>query len=238
MGVEGVSPRNSGEMNRAGLFYLAALAPVLAVRADYKTPFADPPFKLEAPIVGLEGWEPRGVAAQDENSGTRLVKVRWDENRTAAVFYGASIRNAFSETTSSKVRVTARVALTFPTTAPKLQQLRIIVGGAPFGEIVFEGNPEGGLGFGNGTGRNTRVAVPFAQLAPNTYYTITILVNFDSATYDVSMTGVKRDGSALAYEEKDVPFAEGKPSSALKGVLILSSKNIRAYLQQFLVESL
>jgi len=221
---------------KGALLLLASLLATAVARADFAAPFTAPPFKLDASIIGLEGWEMRMAGSADDGLSARLVAVRWDENRTALLLDGASIKNAFPETTSPKVRVTARLAITFPSIGPKLQQIRFLIGGAPFGEIVFEGSPEGGLGFGNGTGRNTRVAVPVAQLKPNSYYTITILVNFDQSTYDVSITGVNRDGAPLTHEEKNVAF-EGK-SSALKGVTIISSTNVRAYLQQFLVESL
>lgn len=204
-----------------------------ALRADYAIPFAAPPFELGKSIIGTEGWESR-IAGHDQNP--RVVEVRWDDDRPALLLDGASLKNAFPQTTGTRVRVTVQAAFTYPISGPKLQQFRLLIGGSPFGEIVFEGNNDAGIGFGNGSARNTRVAVPFGQLLPNHYYTISILVDYEAATYDVSITGKKRDGSPLAYEEKGVAFEVKKPF--LSGLQILSTGTVRVYLRQLSIESL
>lgn len=206
------------------------------VHADYTTPFTAPPFEMETSIVGREGWEPRNPGPPAPDMTARMVALRWDQYRPALLLEGASIKNGFPATTGSQVRVTVTLALTFPSEGPPLQQVRIIIGNAPFQEIVFEGNANGGLGFGNGSSRGTRVVVPFDQLKPNAFYTMTVLVNYDTSTYDVTVTGENREGKPLRHEEKGIGFTTQTPS--LKGVLILSTKNVRTYLRQLLIESL
>ena len=219
------------------LILLLVLSAASGVRADYNTPFTDPPFRMGASILGREGWESRTSDTPPESDlTTRLVPVRWDKYRPAVLLENASIRNAFPETTGTRVRVTTTLAVTFPSQGPPLQQIRIIVGNAPFQEIVFEGTSNGGLGFGNGTSRGTRVVVPFDRIKPNTFYTMSILVNYETSTYDVTVTGENRDGTPLRHEENGIGFSTKKAS--LSGVMILTTRNVRTYLREFLVESL
>jgi hypothetical protein len=223
-------------MKRAA-FSLAAVFLTASVSfADLTTPFTAPPFKLGSSLIGQEGWEMRLPNMVGDGTAARLVAVRWDDYRTAALLNGASIKNAFPATTGSKVRIIAQVAFTFPSTGPDLAQARILIGGAPFGEIAFKCHRDGGVGFSDGTPKNFKVLVPITDLKGNSYYAITILVDYDSSTYDVSITGEKPDGSPLAFEEKAVPFDTQR--KALQGVSLITSKLARTYLRQLLIESL
>lgn len=223
-------------MTRSVVALAAVLLTASAALADLTTPFTAPPFKLGSTLIGLEGWEMRLPNTLDNGTIARLVNVRWDDYRPAALLDGASIKNAFPATTGSKVRVTAQVAFTFPAAGPDLAQARILIGGAPFGEIAFKCHRDGGLGFSDGTPKNLKVLVPIKDLKGNSYYAVTILVDYDSSTFDVSITGEKPDGSPLAFEEKAVPFEAQK--KAMQGVSLITSKVARTYLRQLLVESL
>jgi hypothetical protein len=222
-------------MKFAAPFLAAALLTASAALADLAAPFTAPPYKLDASIIGLEGWEMRAPNAVDDGSTARLVAVRWDDFRPAVRLEGASIKNSFPPTTGSKVRITAQMAFTYPSTGPDLPQTRIITN-APFGEIVFKYSGDGGLGISDGTRTNFKVLVPLSDLKPNCYYTFSVLVDYDSSTYAVSISGEKADGSPLAFEEKGVSF-ESK-TKVLKGVAIITSRFARAYLRQLLIESL
>jgi len=215
---------------------VAAVLSSSALLADFTTPFASPPYTLDASIIGLEGWESRLKTFSDDGTSARLVAVRWDEYRPALLLYGASIRNDFPSTTSSKVRVTVRIAFTFPTPGPHLLQTRILIQNAPFGEIAFKCHPGGGLGFGDGTPQLKKILAPIEQVRINAYYTLTIDVDYDAATYDVAVTGLKRDGSPLSVEEKGIAF-ETK-GGALKGLDLITASSARTYIQQLRIESL
>ena len=80
------------------------------------------------------------------------------------------------------------------------------------------------------------MAVPLDQLKPNSYYTISILVDYNAFTYDVDITGQKRDGTPLAYQKKGVAFEAKNPY--MQSVFIISSKSVRAYLKELSVVSL
>lgn len=225
-------------MIRRNLFSFVAAAFFAAAtfaHADYAAPFTAPPFKLNEPIIGIEGWEPRlpGPAS----SSARLIAVRWDGGAPAVLLDGASLKNDFPKTTGQKIQVRIQIAITFPDAAPKLQQIRFGFPGSLFREIVFEGSPGAGLGFGNGTGRGTQVLVPFEQLKPNTYYTIVVTIDNASSTCEARITGLGRDGAALDVTAKDLAF-DTKAASALSSVFIISSPAVRAYLKEFSVTSL
>lgn len=225
-------------MKRLAPALASLLLPVSTLFADLTTPFTAPPFVLNASIIGREGWEMRLPGTSDDGTIARLVAVRWDNFRPAACLDGVSIKNDFPATQGSRVRVTLRVAFTFApgSGTPPLAQARFLFGGSPFGEIVFASHSEGGLGFGDGTGRDLKVAVPVKELRSNSFYDITLLVDYDRSAYDVTITGTKADGTPLSYEEKNVGFVS--QTGALKGAQIISAKTVRVYLQDLRVESL
>lgn len=225
-------------MKRLAPALATLLLPVSALLADLTTPFTAPPFVLNATIIGREGWEMRLPGTTDDGTIARLVGVRWDDFRSAACLDGVSIKNVFPATEGSQVRITLRAAFTFAHGSgnPSLVQARFLFGGSPFGEIAFASHSDGGLGFGDGTGRGLKVAVPLKDLQSNAYYTITLLIDYDRSTYDVSITGTKPDGTPLSYEEKTVAFTSN--ASAIQGVQIISAKTARIYLQDLRVESL
>lgn len=212
---------------------VASLVLSCSARADLEGAFTVPPFQLNQSIIGIEGWGPRIAGGEDDGLSALVVAVRWDHDNPAVVLDSANISRAFPPTTGSKVKVTVILALTFPSLS-QLQSFRIGITGAPFKEIVFDG--EVGLGFGDGSGRKTAVAVPLDQLKPNSYYTISILVNYDTLTYDVDITGEKRDGTPLSYQENSVAFETKDPH--LKSLFIISSRYVRAYLKELSIESL
>lgn len=204
--------------------------------ADYTVPLAEPPFKFGETIIGIEGWEHRLVADKENNDSARLEKLYWEDELPVFVFDGASVKNDFPKTTGSQVRITLRVAFTFPEKPLALQQFRLLIGGAPFREIVFQGNEEGGIGFGAGDARTMKVLVPFHELKSQSFYTITILMDYDRASYDISITGTKADESPLTFEQKDIAI-EGAPH-ALQNMAIITAKSIHSYVSQLTIESL
>lgn len=206
-----------------------------SLHADYMVPMADPPFQTEKTIIGIEGWEFRGTGKQNEDSA-RFAKVRWDEGRPAFILYGASIKNDFPKAEGTQVRITLRAAFVFPNANINLQQFRLLIGGAPFPELAFQANKDGGIGIGDGTGRQMDVLVPYSEVKSRSYYTITILVNYDKMAYDLMITGVKADGSPLNFERKNVEFNAAK--HGLQGMSIITAASVRTYISQLSIESL
>lgn len=216
---------------------LSAGMMMAAAYADYTASFEDPPFKIGETILGINGWQPRLANASPDDAAetARLVKVRWDGYKPAAVLSGASIKTEFPKTEGARVQVTVRLAITYADKASPLQQFRLL-SDAPYGELVFSANENGGLGLGNGTGRDMKVLVPFKDLKPNSYYTFKATINYDQMTYDIVITGEKADGTPLNFEEKNVAFESTK--TGINGVAIINSRDVRVYLQQLSVESL
>lgn len=199
----------------------AAILTAAPARADYSTTFAIPPYQLDATVLGIDGWEPRQGDAAAAGPSAMLRAVRWNNYAPAMVLKKASLKNAFPKTTGTKVLVTAKMAITFPQDGGNLQVVRIIISGAPFGEIVFDASKAtGGLGFGDGGGRKTQVLVPFTEMKPNSFYTFAILVDYDHMTYDLNVTGERRDGTPVKVEKKSEPFQSKK--TFMEGLLILS----------------
>lgn len=216
-------------------FWVAGVFCTSSLRADYTVPTADPPFQTGKTIIGIEGWDYRVDANKNEDTA-RLAKVRWDEGRPAFILDGASIKNDFKKTEGSKVRVTLRVGFLFPQANIELQQFRLLIGGAPFPEIAFQANKDGGLGIGDGSGRKMDILVPYSEIKSRSYYTITALVDYDKMAYDVTISGVKADGSPLNFERKDIGFDSTSPG--MEGMIFITASSVRVYVSQISVESL
>lgn len=211
----------------------ASLVLACPAQADLAGAFTVPPFKLNESIVGIEGWELRLPRPEDDGFSARMIAVRWDEGKPALLIDGVSLTKSFPPVTGSKVKVTIILALTFPRVV-KLRPFRISIG-APFREFVLDA--KGGLGFGDGTGQSAaETIVPLDQLKPNSYYTISILVDNDAFTYDLDVTGQKLDGTPLSYQKKGVAF--DSKNSFLKSVYIISSNSVRVYMKELSIESL
>lgn len=224
-----MSPRNL-ILSLAGSLVLASIA-----RGDFSTTFSVPPYQLDATVIGIDGWEPRMPDPASTGLSARVQAIRWNNNVPALVLNQASLKNAFPATTGTKVQVTVKLAAAFPLPGAQLQQLRIIISGAPFGEIVFDPGPEGGFGFGDGGGRKTQVIVPVNQVKPNSFYTFSILVNYDAMTYDLSVTGEKKDGTPFTHEAKAVNFETKK--TTMDSLLILTGRQINAYVGEISLQS-
>jgi hypothetical protein len=227
-------------MNRQNLFriLLSAATVVLTAgaHADYSTTFNVPPYQLDATILGIEGWEPRMPGGTDQGLSARVCPIRWNKSVPALVLRKASIKNAFPKTEGQHVKVTVKVALAFPRPGAQLQQFRLGISGAPFGEIVFDAGPEGGLGFGDGGGRKTKVVLPRDEVKMNSFYTFSILVDYDAMTYDVNVTGIKYDGTPFLHETKGLPIETTRKS--MDSMLILTGAQINAYVGEISIQSL
>ncbi len=222
-------------MKRA-LFLLLPLLPTRTAIADFATPFTAPPYTLGASVLGMEGWASRLKDYAGDGASSRLVAVRWDNFQPALLLDGASIKNDFPATTGARVRVTLRIAFTFPMIELPLAQTRILIQNAPFGEIIFKCHPQAGLGLAMNPKEPIKVLVPFDQMRLNSYYTVTILVDYEQSSYDVTATGLKHDGSPLLFEEKGIHFESN--AKFLKNLALITSQTARTYIQQLLIESL
>lgn len=206
-----------------------------SAHADFSTTFSVPPYKLGETIYGIEGWGPRMPNPEDLGLAARVVAVRWNDHKPALYLRGASIVNSFPKTEGSKVTVTAKLAVSFPEDGGNLHQVRIILNDAPFGEIVFDASrTTGGLGLGDGF-RGTKVLLPHEEVKANSFYTFVVVVDYGQMTYDVKLTGVKRDGTPLALEQKAVPFEAKK--TFLDSILILTATTTIGYLGELSIVS-
>ncbi len=216
----------------AGAFFLVTEA----VRADLAAKFSVPPYQLDASVLGVEGWESRlpGEPSPDQVASVR--EVRWNKYAPALILRRASIKNIFPRTVGSRVQVTVRLAVTFPE-GGQLHQVRIGFGNAPFGEIFFDAGTNGGLGYGGpGDARTGIIALPHDQVKLNSFYTYSILLDYDAMTYDLSLSGTKRDGSPLAYEAKALPFMS--KTNSLDSVFIITGQTVITYLTEISARSL
>lgn len=221
---------------RTASILLGTILLTTAARADFVTHFSSPPYKLNESIIGIDGWEPRGVAVNPSNAGLapRVVALRWDDYKNVLLLRGAQLKNAFSPTTTEHVKVTMRIAITGPDRG-NLHQTRILIGGSPFGEIIYDAGVEGGLGFGSGNARSGKIIVPRSQMKMNSFYTFTINIDYGAKTYDYTVTGESRDGSPFKVEEKGLPVEKG---TFLEGLQILSGTMVSAYISELSIESL
>lgn len=226
-------PQNFPAWALAGAFLLS----VAALRADLAGTFTVPPYQLDSSVLGIEGWTSRLADAPTPDETARVRAVRWNQEVPALILRGASIKNVFPRTIGTRVQVTVRLALAFPLEGGHLHQMRIGFSGAPFGEIFFDAGANGGLGYGGpGDGRTGIIALPHDQVKMNSFYTYSILVDYDARTYDLSLQGQKRDGSPLDYEAKAVPFTAKAPF--LDSLFIITGQTMIVYIAELSAKSL
>ena len=222
---------------RAGTFAGALVLAVGMARADLAGTFTVPPYQLDSSVLGIEGWTSRLADAPTPDETARVRAVRWNQEAPALILRGASIKNVFPRTVGTRVQVTVRLALAFPLEGGHLHQMRIGFSGAPFGEIFFDAAVNGGLGYGGpGDGRTGNIALPHDQVKMNSFYTYSILVDYDTMTYDLSLKGQKRDGSPLDYEAKAVPFTVKTPF--LDSLFIITGQTTITYIAELSAKSL
>ncbi|MCG3150469.1 MAG: hypothetical protein PCFJNLEI_03955 [Verrucomicrobiae bacterium] len=228
-------------MKRKSLFFamlaVAGMGP--AVRADYVTTFSVPPYVLDESVVGIDGWENRFPAKDDKAAyAARVVALRWNDYKPGLMLRGGSLkRTNFGAKVGDKQKVTVQLAVNFAE-GRSGKALRVIFWPATFGEIFFDQGPGGGLGYqGDGTGTKGQgtIVVPKEVIRVNSFYTFTVLLDYSQQTYDITVTGVKKDGAPFRYSAAGVAFEPSKSKAAkIDSLLIVGT----GYLGALSVESL
>lgn len=211
------------------------------LRSDYTPNFAEPPYTSGLTVIGIEGWENR-LPSEGDNSETAIVEnVSLNEDKTVIALENASLKNiSFPPAYGELVTLTFSVAVDFHENVPKGRHLRIWTAGTLLGEIYYEANDEGGFGYrGVGDGRSGGIiCVPFEDIAENSFYTFTIDIDASTQSYSISVTGLKADGSPLAYKAEGVEFlSPGKGTVEIKGIHLLTTSKLRAYFGSLAIET-
>ncbi|MCC7519169.1 MAG: hypothetical protein IT578_08295 [Verrucomicrobiae bacterium] len=211
-------------------------------RGDYIANFRAPPYVLDASVIGVDGWEYRFPSRANRPLApyeARVVALRWDDEKPGLRLQGASLkRTSFGTLSSEKVQISFRLAVNFADAAPRRNKaLRVIFWPETFGEIFFDDSMKGGLGYqGDGLGKPGQgtIVLPRAEIKTRSFYTFTLLLDFGKQTYDVAVTGVKKDGSPFAYKADGVEFSPSKaPVNKIETLLLLGT----GYFDAFSVES-
>ncbi len=212
-------------------FLLAALvlgAWAAPSHADYVTAFSVPPYVLDRSVIGVDGWENRFPPKDDQPSyAARVVALRWNDGKPGLMLRGASLkRSSFEPMSGERQRISFQLAVNFAEGRSR-KLIRIIFNPAVFGEVFFDQGAEGGLGYlgdGGGTSGQGTIVLKRPEVKINSFYTFTFDLDFGKQTYDVSVTGEKKDGSPLAYKANGLAF---QPSSArpmkVESLLILGT---------------
>jgi hypothetical protein len=210
------------------LFFLSLLFSAVASRADYTTHFSSPPYVLDQTILGTDGWNDRLLSVKGDPDSMRVVAVRWNAYKQALMMKGANLKATFEPTKGDKAKIIFDLAFTFPDRG-HLKPFRIGFGGAPCGEFFLDAGPEGGLGFqADGSGRGGVVALKKSELKINSFYTFVVTLDYARLTYDLSITGQKKDDSPFQHKVEGVAF-ESKTKSV--GFLyVIADRAVTAYL--------
>jgi hypothetical protein len=227
-------------MNRLFLFLptLAVGIGALSSRADYVTTFSTSPYVMDESIVGIDGWESRFPPKDDQPSyAARVVALRWNGGKPGLMLRGASLkRMSFEPMSGEKQRVSFQLAVNFAEGRSR-KLIRIIFNPAVFGEVFFDQGAEGGLGYqgdGGGTPGQGTIVLKRSEVKVNSFYTFTFLLDFGKQSYDVSVTGEKKDGSPFAYKADGVAFPASKERPrGMNSLLLLGT----GYLGSLSVES-
>ena len=216
----------------AALLLILCIAPA---RADYATTFSTPPYSVDQSVIGTDGWEYRLPTTTDDSEKARVVAVRWNGYKPAMMMKGANLKHPVPPIAGGKVKITFDLAVNFPENGGSLKQFRIGFTGAPCGEIFMDLGAEGGLGHqADGSGRDGVVALKKAEVKINTFYKFTVAVDYTKLTYDLAITGVKKDGSAFNYKTENVAF-ESK-AKGISMIYILSGGGLTAYLGSLAIQ--
>lgn len=197
-------------------------------RADYVTTFSIPPYVLDESVIGVDGWENRFPPKDDLPSyAARVVALRWNGGQPGLMLRGASIKRSSPETTlSEKQKVSFQLAVNFAEGRNR-KLLRIIFDPAVFGEVFFDQGPEGGLGYGGdalGSPGQGTLVLKRDEVKINAFYVFTFLLDFNKQTFDLTVTGEKKDGSPFSWKTDEAPFPSIKPRPrAMKSLLILGT---------------
>lgn len=207
------------------------------LRADYATAFTTPPHVPGGSIIGKEGWDYRLPPKEDQSATARVVAVRWNGYRPALMLKGANLKNAFPPTTGDLVTLRFTLACTFPDMGGTGKQFRLGFIGAPMGEIFMDLGAEGGLGYAaDGSGRGGVVVLKKSEMRVNSFYSCEISIDYAARTYDIRITGQKRDAADFVHEVKGAAFDLPK-ARAVTGLYLLGGGSITAYLGALEVKS-
>jgi len=217
------------------LLFAAVFVMLASARADYTTHFTSPPYVVDQTILGTDGWNDRVLTPTSNPDTMRVVAVRWNAYKQALMMKGANLKRPFEPTRGDKVKIIFDLAFTFPDKG-LLKQFRIGFTGAPCGEFFMDAGPDGGLGFqADGSGRGGVVALTKAELKTNAFYTCVVAIDYSKLTYDLSITGEKKDGTPFEHKAVGVPF-ESKVKS-VSSLYIIAGNQLTAYLGSFQVLS-
>ena len=217
------------------LSLLAAALTLASARADYLTTFSIPPYILDQTILGVDGWDHRLLTEKGKPDAARVVAVRWNGYKPALMTKGANLKHPFPATTGDKVKITFDLAVTFPDRGA-LRPFRFGFNGAPCGEFFMDMGAAGGLGCqADGSGRGGIVVLKKSEVIINSFYTFTVAIDYAKQTYDLSITGEKRDGTPFQHEAKGVAF-ESK-AKAVSSLYILATDAVTAYLGSIAIKS-
>jgi hypothetical protein len=206
------------------------------LRADYATNFDQPPYVANQTVIGRDGWDYRLPTTEDRSNTARVVPVRWHKYQPALMLKGANLKSAFAQSKGEKVTIIFELALTFPDSGPTGKQFRLGFFGAPCGEIFMDLSPTGGLGYqADGSGRGGLVALKKDQVKVNSFYTFTVVIDYGKMTYDLTITGVNKDGTPFHHESEAISF-ESK-SKSVTGLYLLSGGALTGYLKSLSIQS-
>ncbi len=218
---------------------LTAWCFLVPARADFATTFTGPPYVVDETVLGVDGWESRFPPNEQTPHTARVVAVRWHDYRPALMLKRASLKHTFPATTSERVRITFELAVTFPDAGPAGKQVRLGFDTAPFGELYFDQGAEGGLGYlGDGSGKAGVVLLPKAEMKVNSFYTFTVLTDFRKRTFDLTVTGKKKDHSPFVFKVEQAAFPPTAGSKTkISSLYLLTGPGVTAYLGPLTIQS-
>lgn len=216
---------------------LASLASAGVAHADYATNFGGPPFAPDATVIGVDVWQPRLASLPLVPESARAVLVRWNDYKPAMMLKGANLKAQIPPAKGPTVTVKFDLALTFPENKAT-RQFRIGFGGTPIGEFFMDLGDEGGLGCqADGSGRDGSIVLKKSEVAINSFYSCSAVVDYGARTHEIRITGVKRDGSPFAYHSGKLPFPAEFKVKQSDYIYLITGPVLTSYLANLSVRS-
>ncbi|HWL52774.1 MAG TPA: PEP-CTERM sorting domain-containing protein [Chthoniobacteraceae bacterium] len=221
----------------------------------YQPDFNSLPYKEGETIVGVDGWT-KGTISSGNDLDASIVSSPWDEGSvlylksskplggagTVTVtrsfektFTGPAVRidlvMAFDPYSLSDNAITSRIYFNSESATTNLTPLT----------LGFTRAAEGGIYYIGAAGQE--VILEKSQVAPNSPYAFSILLNFEDKVFDLTVTGKNKDGSDFSFtSQAPIGFrvAEGgQPSSGINSMTMSqNSPSLSGYLGSVSIETI
>lgn len=186
----------------------------VASYADYHTTFQTPePYTLNSTILGHDGWV-KSDGTSSASAHAKVVQAPWDSQggsnalrlwRETTDTTSIRLKHDLAEPFEGEVTVTVGMAFNFPNTSGRTL-FGFVDGANGRSPIVFgfSNSVTGGLFYRGSHDWDEVIFLPRDQVRLNSVYTFTLSINVATETFDLSVSGLKADGTEYFFSQSNL----------------------------------